>query len=213
MVDRSAEHHPDGLSSGYWYPDEGTASSVDVLNLLRRYRAAEASMRRRTRSTMGMGETDLIALRFLLREQGEGRSVLQRDLVRTLGVSSPSVTALVDRLVASGHVTRQPHPTDRRAVVVVPTVDSDSEVRATLGAMHQRMIAAVDELDGAELEAVARFLSSMISAVEVPQDLDQELRDAVRDDTARRDASADAEHQIESDGGARRESGAGGATA
>lgn len=170
-------------------------------------------MRRRTRSTMGMGETDLIALRFLLREQGEGRSVLQRDLVRALGVSSPSVTALVDRLVASGHVTRQPHPTDRRAVVVVPTVDSDSEVRATLGAMHQRMIAAVDELDGAELEAVARFLSSMISAVEVPQDLDQELRDAVRDDTARRDASADAEHQIESDGGARRESGAGGATA
>lgn len=139
-------------------------------------------MRARTRGSMGMGETDLIALRFLLKAQREGSVVLQRDLVRVLDISSASVTALVDRLERSGHVRREPHPGDRRAVAVVATTDSDKEVRETLGAMHKRMIATVDELDTAQLEAVARFLSGMIAAVEGESDLDAELREIVAGD-------------------------------
>jgi len=177
-------------SSGYWYPQHQGATSVDVLNLLRRYRTAETDMRGRTRSSMNMNETDLIALRYLLKAQREDRVVLQRDLVRTLGVTSASVTALVDRLVKSGHVRREPHPNDRRAVIVVPTVDSDNEVRETLGAMHQRMIALVDGLDENELAAVAKFLSGMVSAVQASQSLDDELREVVREhNTGRGDAS------------------------
>lgn len=168
-------------SSGYWYPQHRGATSVDVLNLLRRYRTAESEMRSRTRSSMNMNETDLIALRYLLKAQREDRVVLQRDLVRTLGVTSASVTALVDRLTKSGHVRRESHPNDRRAVIVVPTVDSDNEVRETLGAMHQRMIALVDGLDGNELAAVAKFLSGMVTAVQASQSLDDELREAVRE--------------------------------
>ncbi len=170
-------------SSGYWYPDQEPASTVDVLNLLRRYRTAETAMRARTRGSMGMGETDLVALRFLLREQRADRVVLQRDLARLLDISSPSVTALVDRLERSGHVTRRPHPTDRRAVVVVPTVDSDREVRETLGDMHRRMIAVVDGLQQSELDVVARFLAGMVAAVDDP-----------------RDAETDAEGEIAVDG-------------
>lgn len=166
-------------SSGYWYPTHGEASSVDVLNLLRRYRDAEAAMRSRTRSSMSMNETDLVALRYLLKAQREGRLVLQRDLVSILGVTSASVTALVDRLSTSGHVRREPHPRDRRATVVIPTVETDNEVRETLGAMHQRMIALVDGLDEAELAAVAKFLSGMVTAVQASRTLDEELRDVV----------------------------------
>lgn len=168
-------------SSGYWYPQHEGATSVDVLNLLRRYRTAENEMRSRTRSSMNMNETDLIALRYLLKAQRDGRVVLQRDLVRTLGITSASVTALVDRLSTSGHVRRESHPNDRRAVIVVPTVDSDNEVRETLGAMHQRMIALVDGLDENELAAVAKFLSGMVSAVQASQSLDDELREVVRE--------------------------------
>lgn len=168
-------------SSGYWYPQHAGATSVDVLNLLRRYRDAESDMRSRTRSSMSMNETDLIALRYLLKAQREGRVVLQRDLVRLLGVTSASVTALVDRLAKSGHVTREPHPNDRRAVIVVPTVDSDNEVRETLGGMHQRMIALVDGLDENELAAVAKFLSGMVNAVKASQSLEEEFQEVVRE--------------------------------
>ncbi len=159
------EQHP-RASSGYWYPEHEHPTSVDVLNLLRRYRAAEAAMRARTRSSMAMGETDLLALRLLLQAQRRGEVLRQRDLGTALGIASPSVTALVDRLVRSGHVRREPHPDDRRATIVVPTTDTDHEVRATLGAMHRRMIDVVDGLDDDERRAVASFFDRMIAAVE-----------------------------------------------
>lgn len=156
----------EAASSGYWYPEHRVPSSVDVLNLLRRYRAAEGAMRARTRSSMGMGETDLLALRMLLQAQRRGEAMRQRDLAGVLGLASASVTALVDRLAKSGHVRRERHPDDRRATIVVPTTDSDDEVRATLGAMHRRMIDVIDGMDEHERRAVAGFLERMSGAIE-----------------------------------------------
>lgn len=169
-------------TSGYWYPERDGASSVDVLSLLRRYRAAETRMRARTRASMEMGETDLLALRTLLSAQRRGELVRQRDLSRVLGITSASVTVLVDRLEQSGHVERRPHPSDRRSTIVVATAETDREVRETLGAMHQRMIAVVEDLAPAEREVVARFLSGMAASVEEASDLDAELREVIRDD-------------------------------
>ncbi|GAA2171224.1 hypothetical protein GCM10009846_04410 [Agrococcus versicolor] len=172
-------------ATGYWYPDRDGASTVDVLNLLRRYRAAESRMRARTRSSMEMGETDLLALRTLLAAQRTGALVRQRDLAKVLSITSASVTVLVDRLERSGHVERRAHPTDRRSTIVVPTTATEHEVRETLGAMHRRMIEVVDDLTAAELEVVARFLSGMAAAVEEAGDLDAELRDVVRENDDR----------------------------
>lgn len=166
--------------SGYWYPDGERASTVDVLNMLRRYRGAETAMRARTRASMGMNETDLLALRFLLREQKAERIVRPIDIARTLNISTASTTTLIDRLERGGHVRREAHPTDRRAGVVVPTVSSDEEVKSTLGAMHRRMLALVDELSDQERAIVTHFLAGMTSAIEEASDLDQELREVIR---------------------------------
>ncbi|GAA4776815.1 MarR family winged helix-turn-helix transcriptional regulator [Microbacterium gilvum] len=155
----------ESTASGYWYPDGDGATTVDVLNLLRRYRSAETAMRARTRASMRMNETDLVALRHLLREQRAGRAVRPVDLARVLDISTASVTALIDRLERDGHARRAPHPTDRRAGVVVPTAESDAEVRKTLGPMHQRMLALVDGLSEKERAVVARFLAGMADAV------------------------------------------------
>ena len=119
----------DVVKEGYWYGNETVA--VEVLNALRDYRSAEAAMRRRTRSSMGMGETDLLALRYLLEYERAGRMVGPKELATRLGITSASMTSLVDRMVKSGHVVREPHPTDRRALVLRPTSDSDEEVRKT----------------------------------------------------------------------------------
>jgi len=154
-------------SSGYWYPEhQDGPASVDVLNLLRRYRETERQMRARTRGSMGMGETDLLALRYLLEAQRRGVVMTQRDLVERLKISSASVSVLIDRLVRDEHVRREPHPTDRRAAVIVATVSSDSEVRQTLGRMHQEMVGVVDSLSPDELAVVGRFLHGMIGAVD-----------------------------------------------
>jgi len=53
----------------------------------------------------------------------------QRDLAAALEVSPRNVTGLVDGLVASGHVSREPHPTDRRATLVTPTEQGTRAIR------------------------------------------------------------------------------------
>lgn len=152
---------------GYWYQDSGSGPDpVDVLNLLRTYREAERRMRLRTRDSMGMGETDLVALRFLLREARSDRLVRQRDLAEALQITSASASGLVDRLCRDGYAERVAHPEDRRSVAIMPTAKSDDEVRSTLGEMHRRMLAAAESLTPAELAAVAKFLTALTRSVE-----------------------------------------------
>ncbi|PYY34268.1 MULTISPECIES: MarR family winged helix-turn-helix transcriptional regulator [unclassified Curtobacterium] len=154
-------------ASGYWFPDDdATQRGVAVLNALRRYRAAETAMRRRTRDSMGMGETDLLAIRHLLQAQRSGHAVSPKDLSAYLKISSASTTILVDRLVKSGHVRREPHPTDRRGLIIVPTVETDAEVRATLGVMHRRMMGIAEGLSAQDARVVAVFLEQMRTAVD-----------------------------------------------
>ncbi|MGO4147882.1 MarR family winged helix-turn-helix transcriptional regulator [Paenarthrobacter sp. YAF11_1] len=153
---------------GYWYGLESRKQmgAVDVLNALRDYRSAEADMRRRTRASMGMGETDLVALRYLLEAERAGRDVGPKELAVRLGVTSASMTSLVDRLVRSGYVSREPHPTDRRALILRPTPGSDQEVRSTLGDMHSRMMEAAETLSADDSAVVVEFLRRMRRAVD-----------------------------------------------
>ena len=52
---------------------------------------------------------------------GAAGPTTQQSLAAALDVTPRNVTGLVDGLVASGHVTREPHPGDRRATLVTPT--------------------------------------------------------------------------------------------
>ena len=153
---------------GYWYPKDTTRQrgAVEVLEALRDYRASEAAMRRRSRTSMGMGETDLLALRFLLQAEAAGKPIGPKELGAKLGISSASMTTLIDRLVKSGHIRREPHPTDRRALILRATELTDEEVRSTLGGMHARMIEVAESLTDAEAEVVSSFLRRMRDAVD-----------------------------------------------
>ena len=57
----------------------------------------------------------------LLWALGKSGPSTQRALASALGVTPRNVTGLVDGLVASGHLTREPHPDDRRATLVTLT--------------------------------------------------------------------------------------------
>jgi DNA-binding MarR family transcriptional regulator len=75
-------------------------------------------------------ESGLTAPRIhLLWLLGAAGPCTQQSLADALGVSPRNVTGLVDGLVASGHVTREPHPTDRRATLVTPTPPGAAAIR------------------------------------------------------------------------------------
>ncbi|MFB8145253.1 MarR family winged helix-turn-helix transcriptional regulator [Microbacterium sp. NPDC056003] len=156
-------------NSGYWYgdgADDRRRRAIELLQAFRLYRAAEVAMRRRTRDSMAMGENDLLTLRYLLKAQREDRVVSPAELARYLAVSTASVTAIIDRLEKSDHVRRGPHPSDQRRIVVTPTVETDEEVRRTLGAMHSRMLEAVIDLSPEETRIVIDTLGRLQSAVD-----------------------------------------------
>ncbi|MFZ3454759.1 MarR family winged helix-turn-helix transcriptional regulator [Arthrobacter sp. 7Tela_A1] len=153
--------------AGYWYSQAPeTAGGVDVLNALRAYRAAEAAMRRRTRDSMRMNETDLLAIRFVMQARQAGRSIGPKDLSRVLNISTASTTALIDRLQKGGYLIRRPHPTDRRALEIIPTENADHEVRETLGAMHRKMLDTAERLTPEQAVIITRFLQEMTRALE-----------------------------------------------
>lgn len=151
---------------GYWYsPDPEHPRARDVLDAVRSYRAAETRIRRHTQESMGMNENDLLAMRYLMQARQAGGTLGPKDLSRLLGISTASTTALIDRLERGGYVQRRARPNDRRAWEIVPTDASDTEVRQTVGDMHQRMLQAAAELSPEEADTVIRFMDRLQKAL------------------------------------------------
>ncbi|MEU2203796.1 MarR family transcriptional regulator [Microbacterium oleivorans] len=153
-------------TAGYWY-DESPGErdrARRVLEALRTYRAAEAAMRRRTRDSMAMGENELLALRYLIRQPGH--SARPAELVKYLGVTSASITTMLDRLEKTGRVERIANPNDRRSIFVRATPHANEEVRETLGRMHGLMYDVAVGMTPDEQEHVVAFLQKMTDAVD-----------------------------------------------
>lgn len=154
-------------ASGYWYPPGVSgASALDVLAALRKYRAAENDMRKRTRKTMSMNDTDLAALRYLLSARAGHRAMGAKDLASLLEISSASVSVMLERLERNGYIRRSAHPTDRRASLVEATDAGAAEVTATLGPLHERMLEVAESMPAEDVVAVHRFLTAMTAAVD-----------------------------------------------
>lgn len=150
----------------YWYSDStDDERGGRIMEAMRAYRSSEMAMRRRTQESMAMGENELLVLRFLARAAATGSPVTPIDLARHLGVSTASMTALLDRLEKSGHLQRRPHPSDRRKVLVSSTAQADDEIRDTLTDMHARMMRATRGMTEEETVAVTEFLNRMRCAV------------------------------------------------
>src|SRR5919202_2231817 len=67
------------------------------------------------------------------------------ELSRRLDLTSAAATVLLHRLEQSGHVSRTPHPTDRRRQVVVPRPEG-------LVAVFEQLRPLIEELDGVAME-------------------------------------------------------------
>nr|WP_246310483.1 MarR family transcriptional regulator [Nesterenkonia sandarakina] len=115
-----------------------------------------------------MGETDLVALRFLVRERSAERTPRQRDLAEALGLTAAATSVLVDRLSRDGYVRRIPHPDDRRSVAIEVLGETDREVKATLSGMHARMISVTEALSEQERAGAAKFLRALTESVNDP---------------------------------------------
>lgn len=96
--------------------DPATTAAMAV----ERLRLAEARLSRRRQSDCGPSENARAAMRLVLERSDEGQSVTPTEIAHALGISTASVTGMLDRLHAGGLVGFVANPSDRRSKFVVP---------------------------------------------------------------------------------------------
>lgn len=88
-----------------------------------------------------------------------------QDLAQTMGVSLATITGIIDRLVASGHVTRGEDPKDRRVRRIELTDKGTAQIDEMIvaGERHQRRV--LERLTVKELQVVADAMEIMQRAL------------------------------------------------
>jgi len=140
---------------------EDLEATVRIMDALFRWREAERRVAEASGRFMRLGDTDMKALRFAIVAADHGRHVTARDLAEHLGISSASVTRLLDRLEHGGHIRRTPHPTDRRALAIVVSDETRVAAEETIGREHARRFRVAAALEPSERDAVLRFLDAL----------------------------------------------------
>lgn len=163
-------------TAGFWYGEEPRVDAVDVLNALRQYRSAESASQRRAREALGIGENALLALRALVDAESAGRTVNSKDLAEELDITPASTSALVDRLVRSGHVERHADPNDRRGVILTATGRSMRQVLQVIDHLDSRAFEAAEHLSSEDMAVVVSFLAEMTRVVDHADTGDSRVR-------------------------------------
>ncbi|MEU0939766.1 MarR family transcriptional regulator [Embleya sp. NPDC005971] len=86
------------------------------------------------------------------------------ELARRLDASTAATTLVIDRLVAGGHASRAPHPTDRRKVVVSPAEDWEASAFEHVAPIVHGVNAAVEALTDKDRATVKAFLDRVLKA-------------------------------------------------
>lgn len=82
------------------------------------------------------------------------------ELGRRVGLTTGSVTALVDRLERAGYVKRERHPKDRRSIMIVPQYEDKSEVQHVYETLNQHMTELTNQYTAEQIETIQSFLKA-----------------------------------------------------
>lgn len=147
--------------------DRSALSEDDIAQInrlmfaLSEMRKAEDLLSEASTRYMKLNKTDMRALHFLIVCGHRGELATPGALALHLGISTASVTKLLDRLERAGHVTREPHPTDRRALQVRITAATQRSAMDTVGRQQAKRFGAAARLSFEEREIVIGFLEAM----------------------------------------------------
>jgi DNA-binding MarR family transcriptional regulator len=103
----------------------------------------------------GLHTTDLEVLDLIyLRDQASAG-----ELADVTGLTSGSVTALIDRLVDAGYVERTDDPTDRRKVLVRIRHEAIEPIKAAYAGTQRHMVTLWSTFSARDLAVIADFLT------------------------------------------------------
>lgn len=133
----------------------------EVMAALGRLRSAENELSEASLKYMKLNQSDMRALHYLIVAANTHQTATPGGIASHLKISTASTTKLLDRLEKAGHITRQPHPSDRRALAISITAETQQAAMETVGKQHAKRFHAAARLTPAERDVVIRFLDDM----------------------------------------------------
>jgi DNA-binding MarR family transcriptional regulator len=138
---------------------------VELALLLRRLTVELDAVGERFAKPHGLGRTDVRAVIAIMDATRRGEPLTAGGLGAAVGLSSASVTALVDRLERAGHVHRVRDAADRRRVVLQMSEASMVAGAAFFGGLQRELVAAMDGFSDDDLHVVRRWVTAMTEVV------------------------------------------------
>ncbi len=154
--------------------DEPGAAPHDLMAAVRSMAHALAQFDDAACAAFGVGPTDLRALNLM-----EHGPVTAGELAVRLGLTSGTVTVLIDRLVEHGYVSRAKAPLDRRKVLVGLEPATYAALARIYAPCGQAVGAATAQMSQQHRAAARRALTLITTAV---NEQEQHLRHTSTDD-------------------------------
>ena len=137
-----------------------------LITAMQQLRGAQQRQEARALDHSGLHSQDLRALRYIVRADRNDQPISPKDLITMLKTSSANVTNVIDRLVKKSLVTRDPHPTDRRARYLKPTGVAIHEVDAAFEEHHAALIAAANNISAEDAAITSAVLAQLTAALD-----------------------------------------------
>jgi DNA-binding MarR family transcriptional regulator len=109
--------------------------------------------------------TDFRALLHVMVAETAGAPITSGELRQRMGLSGAAITYLVDRMVASGHITRESDRSDRRKVILRYSESGMTTAAAFFAPLGNHTRAAMADLPDADLAAASRVFTALIEAM------------------------------------------------
>lgn len=142
--------------------DQATNQQEHFISLMRGLGTRTILHEQNVAASLGLYNNDFITL-DILREAGP---ITAGELSKKTGLTTGSITALVDRLEKNGYVHRKNDPTDRRRVIIVPDYESKEEVGNSYRPLHTAMIELASSYTEEELALITQFIGKASAILE-----------------------------------------------
>jgi DNA-binding MarR family transcriptional regulator len=143
------------MPSEFQDPPEVPPGAAELGEAVRAYQAAVDDFDREVARLFGVNETDLRCLELLLQDLPEASP---GQLASNLGLTTGSVTPMLDRLERLGYLTRSPHPTDRRKTIVRATPEAGRRAGELIGPLVADSGGLLSHYTEKDLELLVDFM-------------------------------------------------------
>jgi DNA-binding MarR family transcriptional regulator len=135
---------------------------TEITDRIRRTTERATQMSNAAAGVIGVNSTDMACIQML-----QFGPLTAGELARRTGLTTASMTGVIDRLETAGYVTRTRDPADRRRVIVVLRAEqAGPEIAAVFLPLLRSWRDLMTDYDERDLRVIAEFLSRIEGALD-----------------------------------------------